>query len=102
MELHTWRNQLWISTPANQVMEEPAMELHIRQSGKVYQTLCILIDEHNLSKFNTLLQQFILHWISKEHDFIKYFKQQHPSRPGKLNTILLLTLYIYILSLMFK
>ena len=45
----------------------------------------MLIDEHNLTKFNVLLDQFIQHWISKEPDFINYFKQQYQSRPGELN-----------------
>ncbi len=44
----------------------------------------MLIDEHNLTEFNTLMDQFVQQWICKEPDFINYFKQQYQNRPGEL------------------
>lgn len=65
----SWKNHLRSCKPENQV--------------EMYQTLCILIDEYNLSSFNKILDQFIEFWSNKEPDFISYFKQQFQSRPGE-------------------
>ena len=49
----------------------------------IYQTLCILIDELNVSKFNEIMDQFIKYWGEKEPSFINYFKQYYKNRPGQ-------------------
>lgn len=48
----------------------------------IYQTLCILIDEPDVAKFNTTLNMFIKHWEFKESEFIQYFSQFYCNRPG--------------------
>ena len=49
----------------------------------IYQTLCILIDELNVSKFNEIMDQFIKYWGEKEPSFINYFKQYYKNHPGQ-------------------
>lgn len=65
----SWKNHLRSCKPDNQVT--------------IYQTLCILIDEHSLDKFNSLMDQFVKHWEIKEPGFIEYFKKQYQTRPGE-------------------
>lgn len=52
---------------------------------KIYQTLCLLIEEHILTKFNELTDQFIQYWIDIESTFIEYFKQHYLTRPGQFS-----------------
>ena len=64
-----WKNHLRTCQPDNQVI--------------FYQTLCILIAEPSVAKFNELLGQFIQHWEEKETAFIRYFINTYSSRPGE-------------------
>ena len=50
---------------------------------KIYQTLCILLEELSMDKFNELIDQIVQYWIKEEPTFIEYFKQYYLSRPGK-------------------
>ena len=65
----SWRNHIKSCAPENQV--------------KIYQTLCILLEELSMDKFNELIDQFVQYWIKEEPTFIEYFKQYYLSRPGK-------------------
>lgn len=67
--IRSWKNHLRSCKPENQVT--------------IYQTLCILIDEHSLNKFESVMDQFIQHWNIKEPGFMEYFKKQYQSRPGE-------------------
>ena len=57
----------------------------------IYQSLCILIDEPDVAKFNTTMDLFINHWKFTEPEFIQYFSQFYQNRPGILHK------YIYML-----
>lgn len=63
-----WKNHLRTCQTENQIT--------------MYQTLCILIAEPSVTKFDVLLSQFIQHWEEKETTFIQYFQSSYSNRLG--------------------
>jgi len=49
---------------------------------ELYQTLCILSSEIDISTFETRIAQFVKVWTSIEPDFVKYFSEHYQNRAG--------------------
>lgn len=55
----------------------------------MYQTLCLLESEVDVTQFQLKTSQFISYWESKEPEFIGYFKDHYQDRAGKSRSKLL-------------
>ena len=67
-----------------------AWKKHLRSTSKenqlaIYQTLCLLESEVDVTQFLRLMSDFISHWEPKEPQFIDYFKDHYQKRVGKLS-----------------
>ena len=64
-----------------------AWKKHLRSVSKenqlpIYQTLCILEAEVDITQFELKMSQFISYWELKESEFIRYFKEYYLERAG--------------------
>lgn len=73
----------WLLLKLNRSWKNHIKSCKHDNQATIYQTLCILIDELDLIKFNKVLDQFINHWTNEEPSFIEYFKQYYKNRPEK-------------------
>lgn len=49
---------------------------------RIYQTLCILLQEPCLQNFQKLVAEFHEYWAKKEPEFVKYFEEYYLNRKG--------------------